>query len=72
MNKNSKLAAIALMVALGVVMPTYAQAMETGTAANREQLYGYGPSRSGFSAYAAVPKASSRHGGYMWRHYWGY
>jgi hypothetical protein len=75
MNKKSKLAAIALVAALGVATPAVAvaQDLETGTAANREHLFGYGPSRSGFSAYAEVPgSVSGRHGGYLWRHYWGY
>ena len=74
MDKKSKLTAIALVAALGVAMPAVAFAqVETGTAANREQLYGYGSSRSGFGAYAEVPgSVSSRHGGHLWRHYWGY
>ena len=64
MNKKSKLAAIALVAALGVATPVVAsaQGLETGTAANREQLFGYGPSRGGFSAYAQVPSVPYRGG----------
>jgi hypothetical protein len=67
MNSKSKLAAIAIVAAVGVATPTLAFAqLQTGTAANREQLYGYGssPSRfvpyyadraNGLGAYAEVP-----------------
>lgn len=68
MNSNSKIAAIALVVAIGVATPAFAQGLQTGTAANREQLYGWrsGPSQfvpygryayraNGLGAYAEVP-----------------
>jgi len=46
-NNKSKLAAIALVAAVGVATPAFAfaQALQTGTAANRTQLYGSSPSQ---------------------------
>jgi len=71
MNSKSRLAAIAIVAAVGVGTPAlaFAQALQTGTAANREQLYHYGspPSQfvgrqadvaNGLGAYAAVPGAT--------------
>ena len=87
MNSKSKLAAIAIMVAIGVAMPAPAFAqLQTGTAANREQLYGYGESRGGFApyygrqagegAYAQVPGSpfmtQARPGGHFRRLHRGY
>lgn len=64
MNK-SKLAAIAVVAAVSVAAPAlaFAQALQTGTAANREQIYGYGSApnefvpyyRNGLGAFAEVP-----------------
>jgi hypothetical protein len=64
----SKLAAIALVAAVGVATPAFAfaQALQTGSAANRAQLYGYSPSQfvsyggqaaraNGLGAFAKVP-----------------
>ena len=52
MNSKSKLAAIAIMAALGVAMPALAFAqLQTGTAENREQLYGNGSAPSQFVPY---------------------
>jgi hypothetical protein len=52
MNRKSKLAAIGIMAALGVAMPAQAFAqLQTGTAANREQLYGSGSAPSQFVPY---------------------
>jgi hypothetical protein len=64
MNSKSKLAAIALMAA-AVATPAFAQALQTGSAANRAQLYGSSPSQfvaygrradpaNGLGAYAKV------------------
>ena len=89
MNSKSRLAAIAIMAAVGVAMPALAFAqLQTGTAANREQLYGYGssPSRfvvpyyadraNGLGAYAEVPGSAfvtrARPGGHFWRQRRGY
>jgi len=89
MNSKSKLAAIAIVTAAGVATPTLAFAqLQTGTAANREQLYGYGssPSRfvvpyyadraNGLGAYAEVPGSAfmtwARPGGDFWRQRRGY
>jgi hypothetical protein len=71
MNR-SKLAAIAFVAAVGVAMPAFAfaQALQTGTAANRAQLYGSSPSQfvpygqyayraNGLGAYAEVPSSAS-------------
>lgn len=68
MISKSRLAAIALAAAVGVATPALAQGLETGTAANRAQLYGPGAAQSelvphvrragrgnGLSAYAMVP-----------------
>lgn len=68
MNSRSKLAAFALVVAFGVMTPAFAfaQALQTGSAANRAQLYGSSPSQSvsygrqpdganGLGSYARVP-----------------
>lgn len=65
MNTKSKLAAIAVVAAVSVAAPAlaFAQALQTGTAANREQLYGYSPAPNefvpyygnGLRAYAEVP-----------------
>ena len=45
MNTKSKLATIAIVTAVGMATPAlaFAQALQTGTAANREQLYGSSP-----------------------------
>jgi hypothetical protein len=74
---KSKLTAIAFAAAVGVATPAFAQALETGTAANRAQLYGWSSSPSpfvaygrradranGLSAYAMVPGSAfvTRHG----------
>lgn len=72
MNSRSKIAAIALVTAFGVATPAFAQGLQTGTAANRAQLYGwsYGPSQfvpygryayraNGLGAYAEVPGSPS-------------
>jgi hypothetical protein len=69
MNSKSKLAAIAVIAAVGVATPAFAQALQTGSAANRAQLYGSSPSQfvpygrqadraSGLSAYARVPSSA--------------
>jgi hypothetical protein len=39
MISESKLAAAVFVAAVGVAMPAFAQALQTGTAANRAQLY---------------------------------
>jgi hypothetical protein len=44
MNCKSKLAALGLVAVVGVATPAFAQALQTGSAANREQLYGSSPS----------------------------
>jgi hypothetical protein len=77
MISKSKLIAVAFVAAVGVATPAFAQALQTGTAANRAQLYGFGsvPSRlvpygrragraSGLGAYAMVPGSAfvTRHG----------
>ena len=87
MNSKSRLAAIAIVAAAGMAMPTLASAqLQTGTAANREQLYGYGGSRGGFApyygrqagegAYAQVPGSPfmtpARPGGHFRRLHRGY
>jgi hypothetical protein len=87
MNSKSKLAAIAIMAAVGVAMPALAFAqLQTGTAANREQLYGCGSSPGGFvpyygrqagvDAYAEVPGSAfvtrTRPGGHFRRQHRGY
>jgi hypothetical protein len=72
MNSKSKLAAIALVAAVGVATPAlaFAQALQTGSAANREQLYGSSPGQfvsygrqadraNGLGAYARVPGSAS-------------
>lgn len=50
MNSKSKFAAVAIVVAVGVATTAgeFTQALQTGTAADREQLYGYGSSPSQF------------------------
>jgi hypothetical protein len=68
MISKSELAAIAFVAALGAATPAFAQALQTGTAANRAQLYGsssascqfvpYGRQAdraNGLGAYAMVP-----------------
>ena len=85
MNSKSKLAAIAIIAAVGVAMPALAFAqLQTGTAANREQLYGNGsaPSQfvpyygrqSGLGAHAEVPGSAfvtrTRPGAHFrWQHH---
>lgn len=78
---NSKLATIAVVAAVGMATPTFAQELQTGTAANRAQLYGWsGPSQfapygryayraNGLGAYAEVPgwPFVTRPGPYGWR-----
>jgi hypothetical protein len=71
MNSKSKLAAIVLVVAAGVATPAFAQALQTGSAANRAQLYSSSPSQfvpyygrqadraNGLGAYAEVPGSAS-------------
>lgn len=67
MNCKLRLAAIALVATVGAATPTLAsaQALQTGSAANREQLYGSSPSpfvaygrqrarANGLGAYARV------------------
>jgi hypothetical protein len=66
MNSKSKFAAIAILTTVGVATPAFAQELETGTAANREQLFGTSPNvthygrqayrANGLSAYAKVPR----------------
>jgi hypothetical protein len=74
MNSKSKLTTLAIVAAVGVATPAlaFAQALQTGTAANREQLFGYGSSPSqflpyyggqadlanGLGAYAEVPRVT--------------
>jgi hypothetical protein len=71
-NSKSRLAAIALVAAVGVATPAFAfaQAVQTGTAANRAQLYGSSPSQfvsygqyayraNGLGAHAEVPSSAS-------------
>jgi uncharacterized membrane protein len=73
MNSKLKLAAIALVAAVGATPAVaFAQELQTGTAANREQLFGNGA--SGFGAYAKAPGSAfvSRHGGHIWRHHRSY
>jgi len=86
MNSKSRLAAIAIMAAVGVAMPALAFAqLQTGTAANRAQLYGYGSAPSqfvpyygpqaGLGAHAEVPGSlvtRARPGGHFRRHHQGY
>ena len=87
MNRKSKLAATAIMATFGVAMPALAFAqLQTGTAANREQLYGYGSSPSqfvpyygrqaGLGAHAEVPGSAfvtrTRPGGHFLRQHQGY
>jgi hypothetical protein len=77
MISKSKLAAIAFVAAVGAATPAFAQALQTGTAANRAQLYGWSSAPSqvvpfgrradranGLSAYAMVPGSAfvMRHG----------
>ncbi len=52
MITNSKIAAIAFVAAVGAATPTFAQALQTGTAANRAQLYGWSSAPSQFVPYA--------------------
>ena len=72
MNSKSKLAAIALVAAVGMATPAlaFAQALQTGTAANRAQLYGSSPNQfvpygryayrtNGLGAHAEVPSSAS-------------
>jgi hypothetical protein len=78
MNSKSKFAAIALLTAVGLATPAFAQGLETGTAANREQLFGNLPSQfvpyygrqayraNGLGAYAKVPFVT-RPGRHGWR-----
>jgi hypothetical protein len=62
MNRKSKLAAIVIMAAVGVAMPALAFAqLQTGTAANREQLYGYGSTPSQFVPYYGRPTGLGAH-----------
>ena len=82
MSRKSKFGAIAMVAAVGMAMPALAFAqLQTGTAANREQLYGYGSSpgqfvpyygRQGLGAYAEVPRSAfvtrARPGGNFRRH----
>jgi hypothetical protein len=87
MNSKSKLAAIAIIAAVGVGMPAVAFAqLQTGTAANREQLYGYGSAPSqfvpyygrqaGLGAHAEVPRSAfvtrARPGGHFRRQHQAY
>lgn len=84
MNSKSRLAAIAIMAAVGVAMPALAFAqLQTGTAANREQLYGNGSAPSqfvpyygrqaGLGAHAEVPGSLvTRRGGHFRRHHQRY
>jgi hypothetical protein len=71
-NSKPKLAVISFVVAVGVATPAFAfaQALQTGTAANRAQLYGSSPSQfvpygryayraNGLGAYAEVPSSAS-------------
>jgi hypothetical protein len=81
MNSKSKFAAIALLTAVGVATPAFAQGLETGTAANREQLFGTSPGQfvpyygrqayraNGLGAYAKVPRRAfvTRPGRHGWR-----
>jgi hypothetical protein len=81
MNRKSKFAAMALLAAVGVATPAFAQELETGTAANREQLFGASPGQSapyygpqayranGLGAYARVPRGAfvTRPGRHGWR-----
>jgi hypothetical protein len=73
MKSKSKLAAIALVAAVGAATPAFAQALQTGSAANRAQLYGSSPSQfvpygrqadraNGLGAYARVPSSASVRG----------
>jgi hypothetical protein len=68
MISKSKLAAVGFVATVGVATPAFAQALQTGTAANRTQLYGSrsAPSQlvpynrradraNGLGAYAMVP-----------------
>jgi hypothetical protein len=85
MNSKSKLAALAV-AAVGVTMPALAFAqLQTGTAANREQLYGSGSSssqfapyydRQGLGGYAEVPGSAfvtrAQPGVHFRRHHQGY
>jgi hypothetical protein len=79
MNSKLRLAAAALL-AVSMTTPAFAQ-LQTGTAANREQLYGWsaGPSQfvpygryayraNGLGAYAEVPGSAfvTRHGRHRW------
>lgn len=85
MNSKSKLGAIAILAAVGVATPAtaFAQELQTGTAANREQLFGngspgyvpyYGRQASGAGAHAEVRSSPflTRRGGHFRRHYRSY
>jgi hypothetical protein len=77
MISKSKLAAIAFVATVGAATPAFAQALQTGTAANRAQLYGFSSAPSqfvrhgqradranGLWAYAMAPGSAfvTRHG----------
>jgi hypothetical protein len=77
MISKSKLATVAFVATVGVVTPAFAQALQTGTAANRAQLYGSSSAPSqyvpygrradranGLGAFAMVPGSAfvTRHG----------
>jgi hypothetical protein len=51
MISKSKLAAAAFVAAVGVATPAFAQALQTGTAANRAQLYSSSSAPSQFVSY---------------------
>jgi hypothetical protein len=51
MISKSKLAAIAFVAAVGAATSAFAQALQTGTAANRAQLYGFSSAPSQFIRY---------------------
>ena len=71
MIRKAKIVAIAFVAAVGVATPAFAQALQTGTAANRAQLYGWSSAPSqfirygrradranGLGAYAMVPSSA--------------
>jgi hypothetical protein len=51
MISKPKLAGVAFVAAVGMATPAFAQALQTETAANREQLYGFSAAPSQFVRY---------------------
>jgi len=64
MNCKSKVAALALVAAVGLATPAFAQALQTGTAANRAQLYGWSSGPSQFGPYGRLADRANGQGAY--------